>query len=348
MNYALNTRATVRPRNHCLLTKAVIGALVAGMLAPFQALACACGCGIFDVGAGVLSAMPNSESGLSVWFRYNYMDQNQNWVHSSQAAAALNQDKNLDTDFFFAGGEYMINSDWTVMAEMPFYHRSLTTTDDGTVFGAPGSTYTGYLSSPGDLQLLGMYTGFSPDLSNGLGFGVKLPTGDDTGPRGPLGGYEFDRDSLPGTGSTDLMFEGYHTGSVPISPAVSWFAEGKYEFAVATHDSYRPGNEFDAAAGLTYDFGPNGPFSDVMPLVQMIDSWREHDQGLAADTLNSGYERVLIAPGVEVQMQKFRVFADVELPVYQYTNAAASVAIEGTQGQLVASALWGVQVAYDF
>ena len=289
----------------------------------------------------------NSESGLSVWFRYNYMDQSENWVHSSQAAASLNQDKDLKTDFFFAGGEYMINPDWTVMAEMPFYHRSLTTTDDGTVFGAPGSIYTGTLNSPGDLQLLGMYTGFSPDLSNGLGFGVKLPTGDDTGPKGPLGGYEFDRDSLPGTGSTDLMFEGYHTGNLPISSALSWFAEGKYQFAVATHDSYRPGNELDAAAGLSYDFGAHGPFADVMPLLQFIDSWREHDQGLAADTPNSGYERILVSPGFEVQIQKFRVFANVELPIYQYTNAA-NFAVEKNSGQLVASALYGVQMSYDF
>jgi hypothetical protein len=348
MNYALHARATVRPRSHALFTKAAIGAIVACMLAPAQALACACGCGVFDVGAGVLSAMPNSGSDLSVWFRYNYMDQNQNWIHSSAGPASANQDKALDTDFFFAGGEYMIDSDWTVMAEMPFYHRSLTTTDDGTVVGPPGTIYTGYLSSPGDLQLLGMYTGFSPDLSNGLGFGVKLPTGDDRGPKGPLGGYEFDRDSLPGTGSTDLMFEGYHTGSLPLSPAMSWFAQGKYQFAVATNDDYRPGNELDAALGVTYDFGANGPFSDIMPLVQMIDSWRAHDQGIAADPPNSGYERVLVAPGIELQVQQFRIFADVELPIYQYTNTATSVALEGTQGQLVAGALWGVQVAYDF
>ena len=348
MNYALSLRGTTtRPRLR-RLAKVAVAVLVAGLIAPAHALACACGCGVFDVGAGVLSAMPNSESGLSVWFRYNYMDQNQNWIHGAAGPASANQDKALESDFFFAGAEYMIDPDWTVMAEMPFYHRSLTTTDDGTVFGPPGSLYTGYLNAPGDLQLLGMYTGFSPDLSSGAGFGVKLPTGDDTGPKGPLGGYEFDRDSLPGTGSTDLMLEAYHTGSVPFSQAMSWFAQGKYQFAVATHDSYRPGNELDAAAGLTYDLGPHGPFADFMPLLQLIDSWRAHDQGLAADPPNSGYERLLIAPGFEMQVQKFRLFADVELPIYQYTNTAASVAVEGTQGQLVAGALWGVQLAYDF
>lgn len=339
-------RALACPRSKYPAMAAFV-ALVAGLFTSSQALACACGCGVFDVGAGVLSSMPNSDSGLSVWFRYNYMDQNENWVHSSQAAAPLNEDKDLKTNFFFAGGEYMINSDWTVMAEMPFYHRSLTTTDDGTVFGPPGSIYTGTLTSPGDLQLLGMYTGFSADLSNGLGLGVKLPTGDDTGPKGPLGGYELDRDSLPGTGSTDLVFQGYHTGSVSISSSASWFVEGKYQFAVATHDSYRPGNELDAALGLTYDLGAQGPFADAIPLVQLIDSWRQHDQGLAADTPNSGYERLLVSPGFEVQIQKFRVFANVELPIYQYTNAA-NFAVERNSGQLVASALYGVQVSYDF
>lgn len=318
------------------------------LFVPAAALACACGCGVFDVGAGVLSAMPNSESGVSVWFRYNYMDQDQNWAGSSSAPASANHDKDLDTSFYFLGGEYMINPQWTVMAEMPFYQRSLTTTDDGTVFGSPGSIYTGHLFSPGDLELVATYTGFLPDLSDGLGFGVKLPTGDDTGPIGPRGGAEFDRDSLPGTGSTDLILTGYHTGNFAFSQAASWFAQAKYQFAVATQGEYRPGNELDGALGLTYDFGQRGAFSDVMPLLQLVNSWRVRDSGANADPLNSGYERLFVAPGFEVQFQKFRLFADVELPIYQYTNAAASVAVEGTQGQLVASALYGVQLAYDF
>ena len=41
-----------------------------------------------------------------------------------------------------------------------------------------------------------MYTGFSKDMSKGLIFGVKLPTGDYTA-------ANFDRDTQIGTGSTD-------------------------------------------------------------------------------------------------------------------------------------------------
>ena len=309
--------------------------------------ACACGCGVFDVGAGTL--MPtDSETGFSVWFRYAYMDQNQNWEGNSKAPAADNGDKKINTNFYWVGGEYMINRDWTVMAELPTYNRQLTTTDDGTVFGAAGSVYTGKLTDLGDLQLTAMYTGLSEDMSTGLSFGLKLPTGNYTGPNGPLGGAEFDRDSLPGTGSTDLMFGGYHIGGLNSDNSLAYFVQARYQFAVLTRNDYRPGNELDGAVGLTYDFGEQGPLTKVAPMLQIIGSYREHDTGANADPLNSGYKRLLVAPGIELRLGKARLYGDVELPIYQYTNAASSVAIEGTSGQLIASALYKLQLAYDF
>ena len=45
---------------------------------------------------------------------------------------------------------------------------------------------------------MGMYTGFSNDMSKGIIFGVQLPTGNYTAPG-------FDRDTQIGTGSTDLI-----------------------------------------------------------------------------------------------------------------------------------------------
>ena len=64
--------------------------------------------------------------------------------------------------------------------------------------------------------------------------------------------------------------------------------------------------------------------------------------------MNSGYRRLLAAIGVELRVRKLRLYADVELPFYQHTDAAASVAIEGTSGQLVAPALFKSQLEYDF
>jgi hypothetical protein len=314
---------------------------------PTAGWACACGCGVFDVGAGTM--MPtDSESGLSVWFRYAYMNQNQNWEGNSKAPASDNKDKRLTTSFYTVGGQYMIDRNWTVMAELPTYSRKLTTTDDGTVAGPAGSIYSGKLTDLGDLQVTGTYTGLSPDMSTGLSYGVKLPTGNDTGPNGPLGGAEIDRDTLPGTGSTDFMVGAYHIGGLNADNSLAYFVQARYQFAVMTRNSYRPGNETDAALGLTYDFGEVGPLSKTAPILQLIGSHRDHDSGVNSDPLNSGYDRLLIAPGIELRLNKVRLYADVELPIYQHTRAASSVNISGTAGQLVAPALFKMQVSYDF
>ena len=342
MSFLARARRFLTPR--AVSRWMIVASAFAAPLVPVSAWACACGCGIFDVGAQTLPA----ENGLLVWFRYAYMNQNQNWEHGGKGPAADNHDKEINTSFYTPGAAYAVNEDWTVMGELPVYVRQLTTTDDGTVAGPPGSIYTGHDTSPGDLQLSAVYTGFSPGLSTGLSFGVKLPTGDYKGPAGPLGGLEIDRDTLPGTGSTDLMLGGYHSGALTNDQALTYFVQGRYQFAVLTRDSYRPGNELDAASGLSYDFGANGLFDKVAPVIQLIGSYRLHDTGANADPLNSGYKRLYIAPGIDLQIDRFRVFADVELPIYQYANAAASAGIEGTAGQLVAPALYELEVAYAF
>ncbi len=321
--------------------------LSVALLAPRGAEACACGCGVFDVGASTL--MPtDSDSGFSVWLRYTYMDQNQNWEGGSKAPAADNNDKSIKTSFYTLGIRYMIDHSWTVMAELPTYSRSLTTTDDGTVSGAAGSIYTGHLTDLGDLQLTGLYTGFFADMSTGLGLGVKLPTGNYTGPVGSLGGSEFDRDTLPGTGSTDLIVAAYHVGGLNSSRSLAYFVQARYQWAFLTRDDYRPGSELDAAIGLTYNFGALGPLAKVAPVFQTVGTYRPSDSGAKSDPLNSGSRRLLAAPGLELRLYKIRLYGDVELPFYQHTAAAATVAVEGTAGQMVAPALFRFQLAYDF
>ncbi len=289
-----------------------------------------------------------SDVGVSVWGRWDLMDQNKNWEGASSAPASDNSDKEIRTNFYTVGIQYMFSHNWGVMAELPTYHRSLETTDDGTVAGPAGSIYTGHLTDLGDLEVMAVYTGLSPDMSTGLLFGIKLPTGNYTGPTGPLGGYEFDRDSLPGTGSTDLLLGAYHIGGITSDNRLAYFVQGLYKFAMTTRNDYRPGNEIDAAAGLTYDLGAYGALTKVAPSLSLLASERNHDSGTQADSLNSGYYRLLVAPGVDARFGKLRVYADVEVPVYQYTNAAPSVAIEGTSGQLVTSKQFKLQIGYDF
>jgi len=317
------------------------------LLTPAIAAACACGCGIFDVG-GATGMMPGlSEGNFSLFFRYDYMNQGQNWEQSHKAPASDNGDKNINTSFYTPGGVWQINQNFSVEAELPLFARHLTTTDDGTVFGPAGSVYTGKIFAPGDASVMGIYTGLQSNMQTGLIFGLKFPTGDWHGPNGPLGGAEFDRDSLPGTGSTDVIIGFYHNGTLTTDGRLGYYVQQRAQIAFATQGGYRPGNEFDSAAGLDYVFDRTGFLNRITPVLSVLNSFRMHDGGPEADPPNSGYERLLIAPGIEMRFRNIRLYADIEVPVYQFTNAAP-LALEGTSGQLVASPLYKMQVNYDF
>ena len=70
-----------------LLSITLLSALapVLSAFAPGFALACACGCGIFDVGTA--SMFPTQQGGM-VWAEYDFMDQNKNWSGRSSGCRA--------------------------------------------------------------------------------------------------------------------------------------------------------------------------------------------------------------------------------------------------------------------
>lgn len=325
-----------------------------GACVPGFALACACGCGVFDIGAN--NAFPNNaDSGLSVFFRFNYMDQNKNWEGSSSAPAADNADKDIKTRFYTLGGQYMFDHDWGVMVELPVFQRSFTSTGDGTAYPA-GSIFTSGMTDIGDVMIQGVYSGLSPDMSTGITFGIKLPTGNMTGPAVPPnvsadGRYDlvYDRDTLPGSGSTDLLVGAYHVGGLTEDGRLAYFSQARYQFAVMERvgatGSYRPGNELDLGAGLTYDLGAVGALGRVAPVLQLIASDRSSDGGTGS-SFNSGYRRLLAAPGIDVRIDRVKLFADVAVPVFQHTNIDNPAS--GNIGQLTASTIWRFQVGYDF
>ena len=67
-------------------------------------------------------------------------------------------------------------------------------------------------------------------------------------------------------------------------------------------------------------------------------SLRARDTGGAAVNTDSGYSRLLVAPGISASVGNFRVFADVESPVYQNVNG----------NQLTAKVLYKVVVGMSF
>ena len=283
-----------------------IGCLV---LMPNIGWACACGCGVFDVQTSAL--FPTTAGGVS-FLEVNYMDQNRNWSGAASAPAAANKDKEIRTEYFTAGLQYMFNRDWGVLAEVPVESRSFrTTTDEGDL-----ARYNH--TALGDVRLKAIYAGFSEDMSSGLTLGLKLPTGDYTYPN-------FDCDTQIGTGSTDVLLGGYMQGKLALVRDWNWFATVQLDQAVLQTDTYHPGSELDGVAGVSYN-GWRVQQCKIAPVLQAIASHHWRDGGSGADPDNTGYDRLLLAPGVEFDIANVALYFEVALPVYEYVNGQQLVA----------------------
>jgi hypothetical protein len=279
--------------------------LLAGMLAPSVVHACACGCGVFDVATS--SMFPQGEGGMA-FLQYDYQNQNQNWSGWSKAPDSDTGDKKIETEFMTAGAQYMFNSSWGAQFELPYDFRYFKGTDEN------GNISSHNWSQVGDLRLEGIYTGFFADLSAGVTFGLKLPTGDFN-----VDPNLVDRDTQIGTGSTDVLLGGFYRGNITQDEKWDWFAQAELDVPTLIKDQYRPGVELDSAAGIDYKGLSLGRVR-ISPVAQAIVSYRSSDSGDAANPSNSGYERLLLSPGVEFHIHPVKFYADVEIPVLQHFN----------------------------
>jgi len=293
------------------------------MLMPGAAHACACGCGVFDVGTS--SMFPKGEGGMA-FLQYDYMNQNRNWSGSSEAPAANNDDKKLETQFVTLGLQYMFNERWGAQLEVPYDFRYFKGTDED------GNLASHRWSQFGDVRIQGIYTGFFPDLSAGVTFGLKLPTGSYTEDPDLV-----DRDTQIGTGSTDVLLGGFYRGNLTKDQWWDWFAQVQLDVPVLIQAQYRPGVELDTAAGIDYKKISVGRVR-ISPVAQVIFSERTNDSGDAADSDNTGYQRILLSPGIEFHIHPVKIYADAEFPVYQ----------NFTGNQLAAPVLFKVSVSWMF
>ncbi len=285
--------------------------------------ACACGCGVFDVGTSTM--LPQGTGGL-LWLEYDYQDQNRNFRSTAHAPAADNGDKAIRTDFYTLGLQYLFTRAWGAQIEIPVDHRYFKGTDAAT-----GDVFTTAWTALGDIRLKGIYSGFFEDQSLGIELGVKLPSG------------EFkhrlaDRDTQVGTGSTDILVGGYYRTSLAADQRWDAFFQVEADIPVGISDGYRPGIEIDGAAGV-YFTGLTLHGVRIAPIAQVIASERTSDGGdNSAHPVASGYQRILLSPGLEFDLHPLMIYADVEFPVYQHT----------TGDQLVASTLFKVIFSYTF
>jgi hypothetical protein len=270
-------------------------------------------------------------AGLEVYFEYAYQDQNINWSGVKPASAADNGDKNIRTNFYTPGIQYFFNRNWGIQAELPFANRHFETTGGPTGNDIVTQDWT----TIGDLRLEGIYDGFFSDQSLGVIFGGKFPTGNFRHNDRYL---DIDRDSEIGTGSTDILLGGFYRHDLTATGLFTGFAQVLLDAPVFKQDQYRPGVEADGALGV-YLNGISLGHVSVTPIAQVLDGLRGHDSGsAAASPVASGYERVLLSPGIELDYQSFMFYADIELPVYAHV----------TGDQLVGADLVKVIVSYHF
>ena len=321
------------------------------------ARACACGCSVFDVGG--LDLPQEQDHGGRVFFEYWSGDQTQNYIGSSRASSALNTDKEINTQWYNVGFSYNFNRDWGVMVRIPTVNRTLTTETDASFLGQIQSFNS---KDIGDIEIMGTYTGFFKDMSTGIIVGVKLPSGTFTAPG-------LDRDTQIGSGSTDLMLGAFHRGMLSGDNAWQYFTQamlrqpflyqaaadpqGFFDGNAGVVQTYYPGMQIDGAAGVLYNnlYRVLG-FDKITPLGQVIVSHRDNDTGTGSDPYNSGFDRVMLSPGIEftkvldeANNRVGKVYFNVEIPVYYRANAANNA---GTDGQLVAPYLLRLVASYNF
>ncbi len=286
--------------------------MILGLLAPIgDAFACAaCGCMLSkDWQIQGMGSGPGYTMGLT----YDYVDQNQMRSGSGKLPGfSLPNAQEIEirtrTSFATVVGDYQ-GSNWGVNLQLPYVERYHLTFPQGTT--ALDSSKS---SSLGDARILGRYTGFSSDASNGIFLGLKLPTGPtsvDFSSGNPL-----DPSLQPGTGSTDILLGAFHSGQFD-ELRLSWFAQGLLQHAVITRNDYRPGDSFDVNAGIKY-----GKFGQrITPMLQINFIRRVADSGYNATPLITGGELAYLSPGVSVRLgQGTSAFAFLQLPIYQYVQ----------------------------
>lgn len=257
-------------------------------------------------------------SGLLIDLRYDYFNQDElrsGTDRVSKGSVELPSDDEVQNTTVnrntTLGIDYSPRRTWGVNVQLPYFDRYHNTF-------AEGDTALSYSksSSIGDMRITGRYQGFSPDLSWGILYGIKVPTGrtDVNFYAGPRAGELLDRGLQPGTGTTDALIGVYHFGNW--GESLGYFAQALVQQPLTTHDDFKPGAGFNISAGLRYT--ALGAFT---PQLQFNLRTEKRESGAEADVENSGATLAYLSPGFSYSFaSRWEMFGFVQLPVYQRVN----------------------------
>ncbi len=261
-----------------------------------------------------LGAAP--QPGWTLDLRYEFLKQDTLRAGSGKTAPAGIPDTHDEVSTLnrnvHLGLDYAWNARWGVSLQIPYLQREHTHIHNDPINGAETESWD--ISALGDVRVLGVYQlERSPrqGAATGLHFGLKLPTGA-TGERN-ADGELAERTLQPGTGTTDLILDIYRHGAWMSNSA--WFAQAQVQQALNSHAGYRPGSQLNLDAGLSWR-----ATSQINALLQLNAHLRGRDHGAAAEPEDSGSHMLSLSPGLSIAAGAGRVYAFVQLPLYQYVN----------------------------
>lgn len=203
----------------------------------------------------------------------------------------------------------------TLLASIPLlsvkHHEHIVLEDDEETFSDADGT-TGF----GDVQIGARYSFLASSRDLLLASAaIKLPTG----PYEKLDSEgEITEPTLqPGTGSTDVLAGLIYSRQLrPNKSEV--FLDGSYRWNSTSSLDYRMGDEFRAAAGLTFALG--GSWIGSMQL-NLRHGGR--DRFVEADVPSTGSTLMNVTPGLRFQASpRLALYAFVPVPIYQRVNEA--------------------------
>jgi hypothetical protein len=309
-------REGYRVRNSINILASWIAA-VASLAASGEALACSsCGC---TLNSDWSSQGYTVSKGFSMDLRYDYYSQTQLRSGTGtvdRGSIALPSEEEVQQSTLnrtvLIGLDYSPSRTWGVNVQIPYIDRPHSTIAEGDI-----DVSTSHTRGLGDIRVLARYQGFSPDLSWGVQFGLKIPTGriDDVFHTGPQAGELLDRGLQNGTGTTDLLFGVYNSGN--LSGPFGYFAHALVQAPLNARDGFKPGTGVTVSLGVRYR-AKSGAFT---PQLQLNFHTEQRESGPEADVDNSGATLAYVSPGVSFRLvQKLDGFAFAQLPIYQRVN----------------------------
>jgi hypothetical protein len=295
----------------------VCAVVSAACLIAGPALACSsCGC---TLNSDWASQGYSVSSGWSADIRQDYYEQAQLRSGTStvdRSSLSFPRDEEVQTRTINRTTLFSIDDqpsrNFGINLQLPYFDRSHSTIAEGDT-----QTSSSHSRGIGDLRILARYQGFSSDLSWGVQFGLKLPTGriDDVFLTGPQSGATVDRGLQPGTGSTDVLLGLYRFGNLDAS--FGYFFNAIVQAPVDSRDGFKPGTGLNVSLGIRY-FAHAG---SLFPQLQLNLRTEKRETGVNADNANSGATLAYLTPGMGVRLAaNFDAYGFIQVPVYQRVN----------------------------